>query len=616
MGSEEKGNGADAQNAGGRVRRSEGFIRKIVVAFLNHDFNFVCGSLVTGNTWLIGVVFVSKDFLQTAWRSTLFGLLLLEVLVVLLWVVIIYREESSKKRTADGTPPRSGSHKLRGIVLASLFAFMALSGFGAHFFEKAWTKHQLAAAHASEHALLKEWGYPPDLVEKQGQLDFLKLGPSVTAVSWLSSNLSTLDLTGTKVEKIEKLSPVLTTLLIGETRLTQLPGGLSGLTNLDLHYSAISDLDGLPAHLERINLERVMPRGPVVLPDSVVDLTISGQAKTWLARMPANLTTLTLIDAPADLLAAIPDTVKVLVLVNPQVGKVDLSSLPRNIESLTIDGGALDDLASLPPALITLNLKHTEVADLCGLVENNSGLDPEQRAKFDQDRTDLPDHLNELSLLNVETREPFCGLPDNLTKLAFLPSKSIPALDYRTLPRSLRALSIIWPASQRLTDLPPRLEELTISWAEVSDLGEIPSYVKKLDVSNSRIAGFEDKVPDSIRELRMKGCPKFELQFLPENLELLDVQGCKNLRHLPRIPLSLRTLNVARTDLSSLRDLPKGLKLKTLDISNTPIRTLDNLPEYLESLTLSEGQVESLRGLPESVRSLSFEEAIPRMGSQ
>ena len=81
--------------------------------------------------------------------------------------------------------------------------------------------------------------------------------------------------------------------------------------------------------------------------------------------------------------------------------------------------------------------------------------------------------------------------------------------------------------------------------------------------------------------------------------------GCSKLDLIEGLPESVKVLDVSGTALSTLPKLPS--KLVTLDISNAKILGhLPELPPNLEELILHAGQIDTLEGLPTSVKKLRF----------
>lgn len=604
-----RGYNAMTEETKDRLEKLDGIVRKFIRAFLERNyaqaFKYLFGAGISAVVALLAL----KDIIGQSGKTILLAVAALTGLTFFLWVVAIAREELKQKPASPEKEldKKRRARKMKDISVLILLAVATISVVTAAVAGSAWVIRRLASVSASEQALLSAWGYPSDLVTRQNQLDSLTLGPAVTSVAWLTADLTDLDLTGTRVQTIKELSPILHTLSLGETPITELPDLPSGLRELDVSWLRLSRLDKLPPHLEVLRLENVTPEEPAALPDSLADLTVSGDIEDWLARWPQNLKRLHLIDTRFEDLSALPESLEVLRIHNPAADTIDLATLPRNIKKLELSSVALPHLGSLPPGLRVLELRHADISDLCILVEDNTDIGTKLQEDFRSRNHDLPDNLEMLTLEGVETRR-FCGLPGKLVSFEFLPSDSIPNVKFEDLPESLKSLKMTWPATQTLRDLPALIEDLSITWSEVAELDDLPEYVKRLDLSESKIVGFRGRVPAALTHLTMKGCPAFSVSELPSGLVMLDVQGCRNLRTLPVLPDGLRMLNVSRTAVRGLANLPP--RLKELDISNTGIRSIEGVPQYLESLTVHEGQVDSLKGLPDSVRRLVFVEVL------
>jgi Leucine-rich repeat (LRR) protein len=177
----------------------------------------------------------------------------------------------------------------------------------------------------------------------------------------------------------------------------------------------------------------------------------------------------------------------------------------------------------------------------------------------------------------------------------------------------------------------PRLHYLKIQLPDgVTDLRSLPGQVLGLDVAGSSslvsLAGINPDttdldisstavpnlrdVPDKVTTLRFESCNATGLSKFPANLKHLYLGGCSKLDLLEDIPKGLLTLDVHGAPLSELPELPDSLTL--LDISHTKItRHLPKLPPHLEELILNTYQVDTLEGLPKTVKKLRFRAAEP-----
>lgn len=580
-------------------------LNEIIVAILRGDIKRALALIIFSGVGALSLLQLLKDY-DFPWLKHCVLVIITAVSVsFLILVVVLFRDAYRKVRqdqlaTANTTQARVFTG-VGGVLLAAL-VLAAIAFFSLRVYNK-WLNDDPEEPPITNEALLREWGYPEDLIERQEQLESLTLGPSVTTVRWLSADLRILDLTEVPVRKLEYVSPLLEVLKIGRSHISELPSLPPGLQKIDVSWLQL-DLSGLPTGLRKLNLENFKPVGPVVLPDNIRQLTVFGDPRSWLAQWPEKVNHLILIGTPGSVLRSLPTSVTTVEIRQPTSDDMDLSSLPPNVQTLVLEEASIGSLANLPPKLKRLEIRQSTVGDLCLLIANNENISVEHQAEFDESGLSLPRELKHLTLFKVETGR-FCGLPQNLVSLKFNPSDTIRKILFDELPRALEILSIEWIASERLQTLPPLVEELSITWAEIDELGRLPAYVNRLDLSRSGIVGFQGGVPATVEFLTMGECPDLEIEEFPTNLVYLDLQGC-SIGELPRLPLRLEVLNISRTEIVTLEGVPE--RLKVLNIAHTPIDTLEELPPYLESLTMHEGQVESLEGMPESVRHLTFVE--------
>ncbi|KDP42430.1 hypothetical protein JCGZ_00227 [Jatropha curcas] len=233
----------------------------------------------------------------------------------------------------------------------------------------------------------------------------------------------------------------------------------------------------------------------------------------------------------------------------------------------------------------------------------------------------LPEQLRYLSWHRYPLKSlPLKFCPNNLVQLHLPDSqlkqlwdgdnKPLKSLKVMDLHRSLSLLRISDPFQA------PNLEELCLS--SCSSLIEIPSSLKY----STKLALLNLEDCESIRSL-----PSF-LQL--ENLEMLDLNGCRKLEECPELPCNLRDLNLSKTAIkqlpssighcsqlvalllsgcTKLQKLPDCIgqlqSLEYIDFTDLKFSKLPNNFGYLKSLKKLDVRGSGIKTLPSSFNQLS-----------
>jgi Leucine-rich repeat (LRR) protein len=432
---------------------------------------------------------------------------------------------------------------------------------------------------ASVSVPLARWGLPRDLIDRQEHLTDLTLPPAVDRLDWISSNIERLNISGTRIKSLNGL-PLL-------------------LKQLDIRDAAeIRDLNGLPPGLEV--------------------LKVSGQNITSVKNLPSSLVDLYLQDTSIE----------------------DLSDLPSGLKAIVLSGASFHSLDGLPATLQSLTLHGTKVKSIKGIRDTLRKLilvsNPDLRFEAD----DLPPRLTYLVV--DDQVAPSWGSVSYLCSLAdrrdlplgpwpnFLSSLTLRATNLVELPKlppALHALGLLHCNLRRLGDLPSELESLDLTGFRRLEIPKLPTGLKKLKLNESSIHRLP-KLPDGLEELDISNTEITSLADMPPGLRILIFRGStrKRVEEIERLP-ALEKLDLTGSALEEIGTLPKtlsqlslrGTKIRTfpaeqlanlveLDISGTQIRWqfLRHLPRGLKILTLSEGQMDRLDGLPDTVRAIHF----------
>jgi hypothetical protein len=129
-------------------------------------------------------------------------------------------------------------------------------------------------------------------------------------------------------------------------------------------------------------------------------------------------------------------------------------------------------------------------------------------------------------------------------------------------------------------------------------LPKFPDNVRVIDILLCKDLKQIPKFPETVREIRIAYCNLKELSNLPNSLEKLHC-GNNNLTTLPFLPHGLTDLDCNSNKLKSLPALPDNLK--KLICSNNQLREVPSLPNGLTHLDCASNKLKSLPRLPNSL---------------
>jgi hypothetical protein len=432
-----------------------------------------------------------------------------------------------------------------------------------------------------------------------------------------------LDIAGTKIRSLKGLPPTLQVLDVSYTDVESLASVPEDLKELDIRETGIEHLTGLPPHLEVLKLgnRKILRLGN--LPDSLQDLHLENTGIRDLTGVPPRLRTLYVKGESLENLDGLPGTLQSLTLESTRVKS--LKNLPSALQGLELIANR--DLRftvdELPPLLTRLEIDHEQI-----YLDEHLNENEKTPVKGEKVSTKI-EQLRYLSWFSDRRRSPIRAYPGFLSSLTLRLSDGLDSRDLQTLPRSLRALSLLNASLSLPGNFPPELEVLDLTGYSKPDLESLRSLasLRRLDLAYSSV----EKVPElpaTLDTLVLTGTKVADLRGLPSGLKTLvfgesdfgnldgsnlprsltrlDFSNSRSLQEISFLPKGLTYLNLSGTGIKSLPTL--GDHLQDLDLSNTEIKNIDlrSLPRSLKVLTLSEGQIKNLEGLPPSVDTLRF----------
>jgi len=138
------------------------------------------------------------------------------------------------------------------------------------------------------------------------------------------------------------------------------------------------------------------------------------------------------------------------------------------------------------------------------------------------------------------------------------------------------------------------LEKLNAAGTQITSLKGLPDSLLDLDISNNRQIESLHFLPEGLKSLDMRNTAIRSLNDLPTRLEVLKVSG-PDIRDLKPLQALLRELYLENVKGQDFSDLPRTLE--ELQLTGASFDNLNGLPPFLRRLTLHSTKVRSLKGL-------------------
>ncbi|EBO4454627.1 E3 ubiquitin--protein ligase [Salmonella enterica] len=240
----------------------------------------------------------------------------------------------------------------------------------------------------------------------------------------------------------DRLPPHITTLVIPDNHLTNLPPLPPGLRELEISGNQLTSLPPLPPGLRELEVSGNHLTSLPPLPPGLQVLTVSGNQLTSLPTLPPGLQVLTVSGNQLTSLPTLPPGLQVLT-VDGNSHLTSLPALPPELQDLSVSDNRLTSLPVLPPGLQTLS------------VDGNPHL------------TRLPELPPGLQTLFVSNNPQLTRLPELPSELQWLFARNC---QLTRLPESIRGL----PSSARVSLERNPLSERTLQ--TLWDITSAPDY--------------------------------------------------------------------------------------------------------------------------------------------
>jgi Leucine-rich repeat (LRR) protein len=266
-------------------------------------------------------------------------------------------------------------------------------------------------------------------------------------------------------------------------------------------------------------------------------------------------------------------------LIHRNTDLTKVPKLPKSLEILDVsDNKGVKKLPKLPPNLRELYCAECDLQEIPRLPESLVVLSCANKAVR---HSKFPRGLRALRV--GYARVDGAWLPNELQVLL---CNSIQFGDLVKFPATLRVLvfdsGCKFPDGSMVVQLPPKLRILQLRGKGIARIFALPPSLRYLDVG-------ED------------AC---ELPELPDRLEVLIIQENKIIKKLPKLPSGLKYLNVARSAIDSLPELPP--RLESLMCGATSISVLPELPRGLKYLDIHGTLISGTLIVPDKVEELHF----------
>jgi len=158
----------------------------------------------------------------------------------------------------------------------------------------------------------------------------------------------------------------------------------------------------------------------------------------------------------------------------------------------------------------------------------------------------------------------------------------------------------------RIPDVPESIEYIDCSENDIEEINNLPKSVVYLDCSFNNLKNLDFLKDSNIQYLDIQGNKNidFENIDLPENLRMLNCSYCK-LSNLPNV----KNITFLKCKGNKIKELNlRNSKLIGLDASKNYITNVDEIPETLAVINLSNNKLKSLPRLHDSILYLSLQD--------
>jgi len=178
------------------------------------------------------------------------------------------------------------------------------------------------------------------------------------------------------------------------------------------------------------------------------------------------------------------------------------------------------------------------------------------------------------------------------------------------IPNSIVAIDLRSNDIQTITYLPESVYHLKLSYNEnLSDISYFPNSLEYLEINScTSLFDLPDLPQPNMTSFSRDDTPQLPLQVLSTTLNHYYVSGC-GLTEIPDLPDFLMTLDISDNELGNQETLLDISDFLTrLNINNTGMSVLPELPSTLTTLQVAMNQISELPPLPENLETLDIYE--------
>jgi hypothetical protein len=273
-------------------------------------------------------------------------------------------------------------------------------------------------------------------------------------------------------------------------------------------------------------------------------------------------------------------------------------NLPKDLNEFVFKNSEYDDIFEFNEGIKTLTLEKSKIKNIPKSVSRLS------LTSCELYEVELSDNIKELTLIKVvgDDYTLYSNLPNFLDKLHIEKNVYIKI----KFPKTLINITYLNEYEDKIYEFPPNLKILNISGCKhLKQIPKIPSTIEELSIGKTQIVNleFETGIAGNLTELNL--CDNFLIKTLPDfatlktnKLDRLDISNTR-IKNISNLPETLTSLNFNSTKVRDIPLLPE--RLINLYCSNNNLRELKNLPQGLGYLNCSHNDIEAFEYLPQSL---------------
>lgn len=353
-----------------------------------------------------------------------------------------------------------------------------------------------------------------------------------------------------------------------------------------------------------------------VLPESINKIKLNGNNIKTLSNLPRQVNEIEALDNKIFKINDLPP-IKVLNLSYNNISIIEnlpetlnelnlsynrrlktLENIPKTIEKLNVSNSNLETIENLSNNINSLNLENNKINTIIipnkiiylNISNNNLNCVPK-----------LSSTIKELNISNNRIQR----IPSfkKLNKLELLNMSNNMIKKIENLPNSILFLNLSKNSISSIENLPGNLIDLNLASNNISHANvKYPITLVNLDLDSNRISSIFP-IPENITDIKLSNNYIKEVSFKGN---VLEFDGNKsNLIDFPKFPESITYLNLSETKIRKLVNFDNFTNLVTLKLDYLELKSLFDLPESVQNLSLKGNKIKSLKNIPRQLVNLN-----------